>query len=779
MSRSIVTIMKDPGRIAAKAILAATIGLLAVLLATTSFGDAMAAHQPGPAKIHLVNPEVLTSNILSDKNDGSNETYHLVAWTAAAPAAAVVEFEITRTSGSPTVTLNANRLGNDTWEHFWAIPSNFPDGTYTVTASLFTATGGTQLAQDTEPVTINQSSSFTDPNPAAETVEITYPINAGPLGVKRVRDSLGTVRGANFVMQGTASSGTTYVVGYYSTAPAGEEPAFKECLTRGGASPRYQPVGTTSSSDTTRSFTYRCLVAEGDATSPINAVALVANDTPRIGIADPIAADPADDDSGDGHRTFSYDQIPTTLQLEPSQTHNANVDNCVMLTARVLDQNGRPIAGQNVDVHATGPSDQLRFNAITSDPNQPPNNGPHTLDTAHNCSSGAAIVGGQGEHNVAGGIDVKHIESAVSGTEVNQAGGGTSDDGVFRFQLKTDAPGGTWVSAWADTLDNDEWAGPGTNEPCGNASIGWGTTAPAPTGASPEFANCLVMPAGTQSPTPTPTPTATTTATPTPTATTTATPTPTATTTGTPTPTATATGTATPTPTATSTTTPPPGARCPGYTSDPRNHVVGTPGDDQLNGTSGNDIICGLGGDDMINGLGGHDLLLGGDGNDTINGDAGNDEIDGGNGDDTIDGGEGHDDIDGGDGKDSIVGGDGDDEIHGGLQNDVILGNAGNDTLVGASGFDVIRGGRDHDTIKGGGGRDSLRGFTGNDIIRGGSGEDTLSGGRGADFLKGGKGNDLLKGGRGHDDLLGGGGTDTCDGGPGKNYFVSCERRAN
>jgi Ca2+-binding RTX toxin-like protein len=96
---------------------------------------------------------------------------------------------------------------------------------------------------------------------------------------------------------------------------------------------------------------------------------------------------------------------------------------------------------------------------------------------------------------------------------------------------------------------------------------------------------------------------------------------------------------------------------CPGFEDDPRNQVVGTPGDDELVGTPGNDIICGLGGNDTIRARGGRDVVKGGPGDDTIRGGGGNDLIRGGGGDDVMRGGPGRDRLLGGPGPDSAFGG--------------------------------------------------------------------------------------------------------------------------
>jgi Ca2+-binding RTX toxin-like protein len=120
---------------------------------------------------------------------------------------------------------------------------------------------------------------------------------------------------------------------------------------------------------------------------------------------------------------------------------------------------------------------------------------------------------------------------------------------------------------------------------------------------------------------------------------------------------------------------------CPGFEGDPRNHVVGTPGNDLLVGTAGADIICGLSGNDILRGRGGNDVLLGG---------AGADSLSGGPGADRLRGGGGPDVLNGGGGRDRLFGQGGNDFLRGGL---------GNDHLDGGSGFDRCRGGPGSDTF--------------------------------------------------------------------------------
>jgi Ca2+-binding RTX toxin-like protein len=133
------------------------------------------------------------------------------------------------------------------------------------------------------------------------------------------------------------------------------------------------------------------------------------------------------------------------------------------------------------------------------------------------------------------------------------------------------------------------------------------------------------------------------------------------------------------------------GSTCPGYEGDPRNQIVGTPGNDTFIGTDGDDIICGLGGNDTISGGGGNDLLLGGTGADILRGGPGNDTLRGGRGSDTLYGGAGNDTLRGGLGNDTLFGGRGNDRLFGGIGRDSLNGGRNNDSCIGGAGTDTRR----------------------------------------------------------------------------------------
>jgi hypothetical protein len=133
----------------------------------------------------------------------------------------------------------------------------------------------------------------------------------------------------------------------------------------------------------------------------------------------------------------------------------------------MTDQNGRPIAGANIDVHAVGPDDQIRFGNITmvtSDYQAP--------DKGHVAGSRPSIdctdkdnQGAQGDHNIPGSDDPQHIDSIS----------GTTTSGQFTFALYSTAVGPTRVDVWGDEDDDDVQQ---AAEASGGARLGWGEPPP-------------------------------------------------------------------------------------------------------------------------------------------------------------------------------------------------------------------------------------------------------------------------------------------------------------
>jgi hypothetical protein len=421
--------------------------------------------------------------------------YELDVTTSTGPIPGTTE---TRTIGSATQAGNA--FGFE-----WDIEDDIADQvnppatvTYTLRALLYTGfTGpgtGVEVSRDEMEITINhqndgnaQTKSDSD---AAETVEMTYPVNGGPLGVLIRQDG----SGGNFTIEAVVSQGsgdpdfgTQFVTPFYTISEFGEEPVWESC---GGYS------GTSNNDDGSRTARVRCATNAGDYALDVTGVALVANDTPEeVDIVN--GPDPTFDDSADAHAVTPYFQRVNSVTLDPVTTNDQARAQCAQFVATALDQNSRPVGNVNIDVMAQGPSDQLKFDAYTgngrvSDNQQVPDkNHPGNGEPAISCQNGNRLnsTGRQGEHNVPGGNDLKHIESV----------GGTDLGGEFEFALAADRDGGTQVMAYADENDDDLFC---SEEKSASAAVGWNQGAPSPSGFPSEGSSCEVM---TPSPTPTPT----------------------------------------------------------------------------------------------------------------------------------------------------------------------------------------------------------------------------------------------------------------------------------
>jgi hypothetical protein len=396
--------------------------LLVVLLSTTFLPTAPALGAP---TIAFLNPSGYSSPVtISDITD-QDGFVHLVAWAKEAPTQSLVEFEL-QPSGQSAATFTADRVTVDTWEAFIPIANSYPDTSgYALTARLYEGVPG-----DADEVTSTQIIVEVDqsdvPPPTAETVEMTYPGNGEPLGFFRPPGQR-----PNALVDYQASLNTGRVRAFYTQSLPGFAPVWEVC---GTSTPAGGGAGRV-----------RCTLGTGDALKDVTAVAVLSNK------GSPSADyNPALDDTGDAHRVYPYVQQPTDLQL--ASTDTPMVGTCSFLTATVSDQFVRPIAGANVDVHAQGPTDGLRFMSSPgkTSPFQPPNTGHALKEDAKRCSNNESFRR-QADHNNPDGPDAKHVESVK----------GTTNLGEFLIGLRNPAPGDTKVRAWVDrngddTKDNGE-----------------------------------------------------------------------------------------------------------------------------------------------------------------------------------------------------------------------------------------------------------------------------------------------------------------------------------
>ena len=426
-----------------------------VLLGAALLIGALLPASPATAAptINILNPSGYspTLRISTKQTSATDTTYHLVAWTGETPANPFVEFELGPTPGvvsgndpAAIATVDGTKVGDDTFEGFLTT-TTVPDGQYFLRAILysgFVGPGtGTEVARDEVSVTVQSTEAA-----AANTVELAYPANAGPLGFWRTGGQKGVA-----VLNGFASTGTNQVRALYTLNNPGTEPTWQEC-------------GSDSVSNGT--FRVRCTLETASVNpSSVKAVAVVANQTPPPGPAQAAA-----DQTGDAHRVVPYLQNPTRITIEPGSS-STDVNKCTALVVTALDQSDVPVATLNIDVHAQGPDDQLRF-ATRSIDSSPQHSGFKEPDAEHSgieatakCE-GAAPDNKQGDHNVPGGADQKHIESTA----------GTNNQGEFRFFLLSGQNGGTVITAWGD--ENDDDSVNASNEALGGAQLGWGQAPP-------------------------------------------------------------------------------------------------------------------------------------------------------------------------------------------------------------------------------------------------------------------------------------------------------------
>lgn len=467
----------------ARTILAIIVGVIVVFMVMSGepgrVFTAIAQTSPSPTQtsefqIQFVNPTQGTSLEVSNKSDGTDALIHLVAWVNKIPTGATVEFKLqSTTSGSREDTLGAGTfIAPDTYEFKWN--ANSPDGTYNLRAILFQ--NGVEVARDQEVVTINNTPAAPESPPRppgladesqSEAVDITYPSVGGSFGIYRPNPGNGPPNG---IIDATSSAGTETISAYYSLSAPGSEPSWKKC----------NPGGT-SETKANSADGIRCEVASGDNPASITAVALVAQDA-----TEDLAGTAGNNDVADGHRVITYDQDPQSIELTPATqkkdpTGTPPAFPCSdVIKAVVKDQAGRKVADVNVDVAASRPTDRLSFDDTPTgtSANKPPEN--HPVESAADCEGTPAPGNGssqQGEHEVVGEGDIKHLESSSD----------SDDAGSFSFRFHSPDTGVTQFTVYADEDSNDRQC---SVEAQADGAVGWGQDPGTPVGLIDEDTSC-------------------------------------------------------------------------------------------------------------------------------------------------------------------------------------------------------------------------------------------------------------------------------------------------
>jgi hypothetical protein len=425
---------------------------------------------------------------VSDRFDGVDTHYTIVARTQGNGAPALLEASITPQNSDGTF---ANELligeldrvapGSDVWELDWDIPSSVPEGTalLTVRAYVETSSGFVETGSDATEVSVFYSDPTQAPVGAYETVDLAWPEQAGALGFYKPR-----VGAWRTVIDGTTSPGANFVQLYFSVTPPGAAPAFVPC----GSTPTVTRTGHNS-------FSGRCTLDALTLPSQVTAVAAVADFRENSsGVRFPQAADV--------RSVAAYTVSPDDMSVRITPVARrvlAPASLCQLFTVIVTDEHDRLILGANVDVHAAGPTDEL---ILAGSGLIPPS--PHTTEQTAPCPSEIPVPvpttpRPQGDHNVPGGIDAKHMETN-QGTGLDTP---TQQSGQTSFLVASERPGMTELVAWVDDeeiaretdqrpADNDRLD---EGEPRAQARMQWLASAPAlsldPLGGTAPAGSCF------------------------------------------------------------------------------------------------------------------------------------------------------------------------------------------------------------------------------------------------------------------------------------------------
>jgi Ca2+-binding RTX toxin-like protein len=409
---------------------------------------------------------------ISDRFDGVDSAYHLVALAANAPVDAIVEAAFVVGSNNEVTIGQMSKVAGPTgtYELFWDIPDSLGDQSITIRVRIFQQTGAGFIELAKDEVVADLEHREADPVdedafPADETIEITSPSNAGALGFYK-----GTGGIWRAVLEGSASGAVSEMDAFYTVTPAGKEPVFKQC---GHETlfdkPQYHfGIGGDPSQEEPIPFQVPCALETTDLGSAVTAVAMVAEegDKPDRSDVTLMPENELSQDSADVHTVLPYVQQDAQLTVTvtgapsgstPPDTRRVASSNssgtCLAFVVQVVDHLQKPVEGANVDVHIQGPTDAIQFGneatsgGETSGAHKIPDKGAHATENAKNCDSNANS-GMQGDHNVPGGNDIKHRESSTGSGLTG--GGGQALGGQWRFHLWSGVKGFTQITAWVD-----------------------------------------------------------------------------------------------------------------------------------------------------------------------------------------------------------------------------------------------------------------------------------------------------------------------------------------
>lgn len=424
----------------------------------------------GPPRIQILNPAKTPEGqalFVSDKRaflpEGVpvNETYQLVAWASGVPADPLVEFELQGTSPNtltrPLTLGPARRDAPDTFAFDWDISTSVPDGEYLLRAILYSrdATGEfEEVARDEETVTV-----LAGERTAVDVADFVYPRNGGTLGVYKPAATGVTIFDIRHSLTRQQAGGASFTpspsgfFGYFTTSKPGSEPEWQECA---------------AENRTNAANGLRCTLTGVKAASAVTAVAVAATSSQGFLL-------PEGNVGTDAARIFPYEQVPTLLSptgqlgVTVAPQSGGGFPCSPNLGVLLTDQFGLRIGGGNIDWHAAGPNDQLAFYTANipgfGAPAAVPDKNHPGKEDGNFCFEEEQNIFDQGDHNRPGLPDFKHVET------------GTSDTGTASIRLRSPDSGGTYVTAWAESDNDDLQQLP---EPTAGYRVGWGAAPPPP-----------------------------------------------------------------------------------------------------------------------------------------------------------------------------------------------------------------------------------------------------------------------------------------------------------
>jgi RTX calcium-binding nonapeptide repeat (4 copies) len=496
---------KGSGRGLSRGALGIIAGALALALLVPVMGAGVASAQdptPTPTgtappatepSIALWNPSQTAEDSEPNINDACTNKdclYHFVATTANEPPNTIVEvyiqsYTLAGVPLGPELTIGTMTpvLGDPgTYELYWDIPADFPEGDADITVRMFADTilGFEEVANNTVNVDMElrnegaSSGPTSDGESAARNSDFTYPTMGGPLGFFKPRG--GAWRG--ITDQAISAAFDSFL--YYTTSAKGEVPEWTQCAANANGI----------------STSFGCGLAGKTVPSEVKGVMIVST-----GCADPDEGQPnctgliffVEEEASDVATIKPYLQIPEQMTIVPlpnitsvdapkpgrqiaGNNRPVGSEFCMAFAGRIRDHLNRPVANANIDIELVGPNDQIAFGEEFShdecifglndciDLPRVPDKGGHTKEPGRNCDprndpdrpesnepDAPRTAGEQGEHNVPGGDDIKHGELTLGST-----------GGFPVYEFFSPVPGFMEVRMW---IDDETLLDPSENRP--------------------------------------------------------------------------------------------------------------------------------------------------------------------------------------------------------------------------------------------------------------------------------------------------------------------------